>query len=364
NQLKTGADAVSAGVDSLTGQMENIAAGVGQAAGAAGSVSAGIDAIVAATGTETSPDEIDTSSISVTGLVDGGTASALMLSNIPEDQLAGMGLTPEQIEGVKNIISAVSSSVIPAVVDNAATGAAQAAAKQAGANGANAVKHQINGAITTPTESGVSLQQGASKLSSSLNESYATLTSETTKTQLGALKQGAADLAKGADNLCKGTASLKDGATSLYNGTKELSDGSQKVKAGTGALNSGIATLKDGTKALKNGTGGLVIGTRELNSNSSQLVEGSKALEDGSAMLSEGIDQLLDGTEALNEGMIKFNKEGVRKLTSVFDTDVESISNRIKAISDAGRAYRSFDQTKDDEDCSVKFIIESERIKK
>ena len=62
--------------------------------------------------------------------------------------------------------------------------------------------------------------------------------------------------------------------------------------------------------------------------------------------------------------MIKFNSDGIQKLTAVFDTDMDSINNRIKAISDAGKAYKSFGGTSQDEDCSVKFIIESEEIKK
>lgn len=363
-QLKTGAEAVSAGVDALTGQMGNIAGGVGQAASAAGSISGGIDAIVSATGTDTLPEDIDTSSISVTGLVDGDKASAIMLDNLPSDQLKAMGLTPEQIEGVKSIVSTVSSGVIPSVVDNAATGAAQAAAKQAGANGANEVKQQINAAITTPGENGLSLQQGAAMLSSSLNDSYASLTSESTTSQLAALKNGAANLASGAGDLAQGTSSLKDGASALYDGTKQLGEGSQKIKNGTSALNDGISTLKEGTATLKNGTGDLVKGTNELNSNSAQLVDGSKALADGSVTLTDGIDQLLIGSTALNEGMIKFNSDGIQKLTAVFDTDMDSINNRIKAISDAGKAYKSFGGTSQDEDCSVKFIIESEEIKK
>ena len=363
-QLKTGAESVSAGVDALTGQMGNIAGGVGQAASAAGSVSGGIDAIVAATSSQTSPDDIDTSSISVTGLVDGDTASYLMLSNLPTDQLEAMGLNEEQIEGVKAIVGAVSSGVIPGIVDNAATGAAQAAAKEAGANGANAVKQQINAAITTPGESGLSLQQGAEMLSSSLNDSYSALTSEATTSQLAALKNGAASLAAGAGDLAQGTSALKDGASALYDGTQQLGEGSKKIKDGTSALSSGITTLKDGTATLKSGTGDLVNGTKELNANSAQLIDGSKALADGSITLTDGIDQLLNGTIALNEGMVKFNNDGIQKISSVFDTDMESINSRIKAISDAGRNYKSFGGTSQDEDCSVKFIIESAEIKK
>ncbi|MCR4651045.1 MAG: hypothetical protein K5662_04755 [Lachnospiraceae bacterium] len=363
-QLKSGAEAVSAGVNTLTGQVTAIAGGVGQAAGAAGTLSAGIDALANATSVATTPDEIDTSSIALSGLVDGNTASALMLASLPTDQLETMGLTPEQIEGVKAIVAATSSGVIPAIVDNAATEAARAAAAQAGANGANAAKQQINAAITTPGEAGVSLQQGAAMLSSSLNESYNSLTSENSTSQLAALQSGAAELAAGAGSLAEGTSALRDGAQALYDGTVSLGEGSNKLKDGTGALNTGIASLKEGTASLKNGTGSLSEGVSELNSNSGGLTDGSLALSKGSTSLTDGLEQLLEGTTELNEGMIRFNNEGIRKLSTVFGSDIDSISSRIMAISEAGRNYKSFGGTSQDEDCSVRFIIESEEIKK
>ncbi len=364
SKLKVGAESVSSGVDAFVGQIEGIASGVGQAASAAGTISGGIDSLVTATSSETSPDEIDTSSISASGLVSGDTASALMVDNLPTDQLREMGLNEEQIDGVKSIVSAVSASVIPSVVDKAATEAAKSAAAQAGANGANTVKQQINAAITSAGDSGMSLQQGASALSSSLSDSYNTLSSTETTSKLQALKEGAASLASGAESLSDGTTALKDGASALYDGTMQLSEGTDKIKSGTSALSSGISTLKDGTASLKNGTSELVSGTKKLDSNSSKLVDGSKSLADGSVELTDGIDKLLTGSIELNDGMIKFNDEGISKLTSLFDTDIESINDRIKAISDSGKAYNSFGGSSDDEDCSVKFIIESAEIKK
>ena len=61
--------------------------------------------------------------------------------------------------------------------------------------------------------------------------------------------------------------------------------------------------------------------------------------------------------------MIKFNDEGIKKLTDLFDTDTTSMTDRIKAIVDAGKAYKSFSGTSDDEESSVRFIIESAAIK-
>lgn len=354
--VASGASQVSAGVNSLTGQMGTIASGVGNAASAANLISGGINQIVAATSVETSPEEIDISGINVTNAVSGEYASGLMLTYINADMLSSYGLDESEVQAVLAAVSQVSSQVIPALVDTAATQAAQGAAKQAAANGANNAKHQINAAITGEVN-GVSLQAGASQLASSLTDSYATLTSAETTAQLTALSQGAENLSQGASQLSTGTTALKNGADKLYEGTQKLSEGA-------GQLSGGISQLSTGASALKEGTSALSSGASELTANSAALVDGSQTLSDGSVTLVDGIGRLLSGTIELNDGMVKFNDEGIKTLTSLFDTDLSSMSERIRAIIDAGKAYTSYSGAKENENCSVKFIIESEGINK
>lgn len=352
--VSAGAQQVSAGVDSLTVKMGQIASGVGEASNAASQISGGIDQVVAATSVQTSPEEIDTSFITVSGCIDSSTAASLFIGNIPSESLDSLGLTEEQRAGLEQIISGVAGQVIPSVADNAATGAARQAAASAAANAANQVKGQINAAVVN-----TGLQAGASQLASSLSASYSTLVSDETQAQLNALKAGAATVAGGASQVADGTGSLKDGAKQLYDGTKQLSEGSAKLKNGTKQLSDGASTLKNGTSELKAGTGTLVNGTSELNANSAALRDGSKTLADGSVTLVAGISQLLNGATELNNGMIEFNEDGISKLTQVFDTDMVSMSERIKAISEAGKTYKSFGGSSQNENSKVKFVIES-----
>ncbi len=366
--VANGAESLSNGVSTLAGQMQDIANGVGTASNAASQISAGIDAIVSATETVTTGDDIDVSGISVTGALSdeqlAGIISAIT-GNMSDDTLKNTyGLTDEQIAAVKAMVAGVAGQILPSTIDTVATTVAKETAKQAGATAANTTKANINYALTHPvTDGGTSLKDGAEMLSLSLANSYATLSSDATAAQLMQLTQGAADLATGAANLSTGIGSLKTGADSLYAGTTSLSLGSAQLRAGIGRLSTGASTLKDGTSALLDGTSTLVAGTGELSSNSAALVEGSKTLAEGSVTLKDGINSLAEGTVKLNDGMVKFNEEGIEKLTDVFDTDIAGMTDRIKAISDAGKAYTTFSGTDMDEDCSVKFIIETAEIK-
>lgn len=353
--VANGASQVSSGVDSLVSQVSGIASGVGTAASAANQISGGIDQIVAATSVQTNPEDIDVSGISVSGTISGEDASNLMLTYITADTLAAYGLDETEIQAVLAVVSQVSSQVIPGVADSAATQAARSATAQGAASGANTAKAQINAAITS-TVNGVSLQSGASQLATSLSDSYATLASEETAAQLTTLSQGAAALSTGASQLAQGTTSLSDGADKLYEGTQKLASGAGQLSGGISELSAGASTLKEGTAALSSGAS-------ELSANSGALIDGSKTLADGSVTLVDGIKQLLEGTITLNDGMIQFNEEGIKELSSLFDTDLSGMSERIKAIADAGKAYNSYSGTKATENCSVKFIIESEGIK-
>ena len=365
-ELESGAESLRDGVGTLVGTVEGITDGVGSAAGAAGQISAGIDQVVAATSVATTPDSIDTSSITVTGTVSGETASAAMGQYINVDTLekAGLGLSPEQAQAVADLVSQVSSQVIPGIVDSATDATAKSVAANAAANGANEVKSQINAALTTAGESGMSLQSGASALSSSLLDSYNTMSSDETKGKLEALSAGADALCAGTSQLGEGINKLADGTAALYGGTTQLSQGAGSLSSGLSQLYTGAGSLVSGTESLKAGTSSLVSGTNKLSSASGELVNGSKSLVDGSAELSGGLGELLEGSKKLNDGMIRFNDEGIEKLTKVFDTDLGSMKERLNAITRLGRDYTTFSGTAEGEESTVKFIIESSEIKK
>lgn len=352
--LADGAKTLDDGVGTLISKMGDIASGVGNAAGASKQISDGVDRLVAATSVETKPEDIDVSQIEVKGSFSKEAASAAMLQYITPELLAAYGITDQnEVQAILEVVSNVSGNVIPQIADGVATETAKQATAQAAAQGANEAKKQINAAITTAGESGVSLQGGAKTLYESLTASYAQLTSDDAKKQLSDLKKGADDLSTGASKLDGGAKDLKKGAAKLYEGTQKLRSGANELNGGVSQLSSGASSLKDGTSQLTNGMS-------QLTANSDELVNGSKTLADGSVTLVNGINDLLDGTIKLNDGMIKFNDEGISKLTDVFDTDLSCMSDRIKAIVDAGKEYKSFAGAKEGEECSVKFIIETQ----
>lgn len=150
--------------------------------------------------------------------------------------------------------------------------------------------------------------------------------------------------------------SLRDGAEKLANGARDLENGTIQLSEGASKIKYGTCSLKDGAQELYDGT-------LELTEHNDELKDGAKELADGSVDLVDGIEKLYDGTVELNDGMVKFNDEGIKKLTDLFDTDTSSMTDRIKAIVDAGKAYKSFTGTSEDEESSVRFIIESAAIK-
>ena len=160
-----------------------------------------------------------------------------------------------------------------------------------------------------------------------------------------------------AKSAASGASQLKSGAEQLYNGTTELHEGSDKLSEGAGKLKNGTCSIKDGTVELYDGT-------QELRGHNQELIDGAEELKDGAVDLTDGIQELLDGSIELNDGMIEFDEEGIQKLTDLFDTDYDSMEQRLRAITDAGKAYKSFTGTNDGEDSSVRFIVESAAIKK
>ena len=176
------------------------------------------------------------------------------------------------------------------------------------------------------------------------------------------LYAGIWQLSAGTTQLDRGLGTLYDGTKDLYSGAKALSSGAGTLSSGAGTLNSGATELSSGAKTLDSGVSELQSGVSELDANSSRLVDGSGELADGAAELADGAEQLKDGSEKLRDGMKKFNEEGIEKLTSFFENDLEMLADRLKAVKNAGEDYQSFAGISDDMSGSVKFIIKTDSI--
>lgn len=136
----------------------------------------------------------------------------------------------------------------------------------------------------------------------------------------------------------------------------ELKAGAASVASGASELNSGIGQINSGADQLKSGAD-------TLTANSPTLVDGAAKLYDGTNQLADGVTKLETGATDLNDGMVKFDKDGIKKLTDALQGDGKNILDRLNATMDAGHDYHTFTELPDGVDGSVKFIIRTEAIK-
>ena len=176
------------------------------------------------------------------------------------------------------------------------------------------------------------------------------------------LKNGTAKLSSGASTLNTGLQTLYSGMVSLDTGLGQLATGGNTLVSGTASLSDGVAQLKDGSSQLASGATTLNSNSQALKDGASKLYDGTVTLSDGTVTLNDGVGTLLDGVKELSDGMIKFDEEGIQKLSSAFDGDIQSFADRLQAIEDASKDYTSFSGVADDSTSSVKFIIKTEGI--
>lgn len=136
-------------------------------------------------------------------------------------------------------------------------------------------------------------------------------------------------------------------------------------------LSGTLEQLKTGVSSLADGSGQLTAGVQALNDGIEQLYQGSVALNDGTGQLmtagnaiSKGFDGLSEGTDALSDGMKEFDKEGIQELKKLAGDDLENIITRIRALKKADEQYNNFSGLEKGKTGSVRFIVETDEIKK
>lgn len=152
--------------------------------------------------------------------------------------------------------------------------------------------------------------------------------------------------------------SLQRGISLLQSGVGEMGT---KLGAGTNELLSGIGTLQKGADSLDSGLGTLTSGASQLNSGAGTLSTGLNTLQSSTGALVSGVEQLDSGAAELNSGMIQFNEEGIEKLISVFDGDIDALLDKANELLDASKEYKNFSGIADGMDGSVKFIFVSDK---
>lgn len=139
-----------------------------------------------------------------------------------------------------------------------------------------------------------------------------------------------------------------DSYNAFYIGLLTYTDGVSQAANGASKLSSGVSSVKSGADQLNKGVD-------ELNS-------GIKKMQDGMPALIEGITKLRDGSLQLSDGLKEFDEKGISKIVNVFDGDLRSLTERMKAIKSVSQNYRSFSGILDDMDGQVKFFFRTDGI--
>ena len=206
------------------------------------------------------------------------------------------------------------------------------------------------------SQSLTALQNGADNLSTGIKKVQAGIGTLDELNAQSPVKQPTT-VCQALNALIAGSGQLKDGTASLSAGTGTLNSSAGALVSGVNQLSAGAENLKNGTESLNAGAGTLASGVNQLNNGAKQLSSGAGTLASGAATLNEGAITLKDGT-------IKFNNEGINKITSLVGDDAQSAVDTLKQIMQAGKDYQSFAGKSDDISGSVTFIYKTDGINK
>lgn len=224
------------------------------------------------------------------------------------------------------------------------------------------VEKTVNGNAALITQS----VQGAQACMNGVGTS---LTQKSGSEEKPSLLDGANSIESGATRLA-GVLGMGDGktltiglgATSLANGSTTLLAGTQKLQAGAAQLHDNSAPLMAGVTSLKDGGSQLASGVSQLASGANQVADGAGTLSNGTQTLLDGANTLADGNQTLADGMQEYKEEAIDKLTDLFNGDISGVTDRIDAMTNLAKEYKSFAGISGGVSGTTKFIIETEGI--
>lgn len=243
----------------------------------------------------------------------------------------------------------------------------------------NALKNAINSAITKDNmniEYKVELNENGNSKLNSAQQKIATANGLVT-TANGALSQlsdsmntisGGLSALAGENGIGQLEAafakngSVDQGFAQLGQGVSELAAGTQALADGAAELNKNSAPLMAGVTSLKDGGSQLASGVSQLASGANQVADGAGILAGGTQTLLDGANTLADGNQTLADGMQEYKEETIDKLTDLFNGDISGVTDRIDAMTNLAKEYKSFAGISDGVSGTTKFIIETEGI--
>lgn len=271
----------------------------------------------------------------------------LKREDLPEDAKASIQASISSLEKDKQARQTSAAKLDKQIQSLAGT---QELLKQVviGTQTTSAVVDKVAGNMTKINVGTTQLAQGAKELDTKVTDSKSGLIAQVNG-GVSALKNGTSQLREGIG-----------GKNGLANGLNQLASGASQVNSGASTLNEKMAVANSGAKELHKGASQLSAGASQLDSGAGTLVSGLNTLNKGSSALIDGVKKLDAGAVALNDGMIKFNKEGIEKLVSVFDGDIDGLLDKVNTILDSSKNYKNFSGISEDMDGEVKFIFVTE----
>lgn len=186
----------------------------------------------------------------------------------------------------------------------------------------------------------------------------------------GTLKSGADNLSvditrmvDGIQTLSEKSAALRSADSKISMGISVLEENGKNLSEGSKKLSGNHAAVTKGAKKIKKAGKTLIEGGKSLKKGMSQLNKGSNRLHKATEKVSGGVGMLQKGTSGLSSGMKKFDQSGIQKLERMYREDFQEMKERLSALIDCAKEYRAFSGKEEQENSSVRFIIETEAIK-
>lgn len=349
DQLAAGSAQLSAGASSLKDGASTLASGASSLKDGASQLKSGLDTLTANNDT----------------LNAGARQVFESLLSMANTQLKSAGLSVETLtienygKVLDGVLASLDSDAIYAKIDYIRSQVSQVVEGQVldgvlQASGTGLTVEQYQTAVAAgqiPAETQAAITAAVSQQMAS--EAIQTQIDAATSQQIDA----AINKAAAGENSIAALKAQLDSYNQFYQGLKTYTAGVASADAGAAQLDTGAAALKEGAGQLSDGASSLKEGADALNS-------GILALKDGSAALVDGVTQLRDGAMQLSDGLKEFNEKGVQKLTDAVSGDLGALTERIRAISDAAKAYQSYGGIAGGMDGKVNFIYRTDAIEK
>lgn len=141
-------------------------------------------------------------------------------------------------------------------------------------------------------------------------------------------------------------------------------EGLAKMAGQLTTFQSAVGGLLTGSQTLSGGFGQYAAAVSQLSAGAAQLRQGADTLNTAGSALSTGFSALTEAGGTLADGMKTFDEEGIQSLADLTGEDLTHFTQRLKALKQADESYTNFAGLADDMTGSVRFLIETDEIKK